>query len=194
MTTEKGIVFPADAPLARKYWGTSFWPTGDNMNGEEKKLVMSQVGKWYWQTVRDNPRYAYRLLSEPIVTMVKADYRMNYVFETDWNTLWLAAYALIMKNLGFIFVLASLCSAIIAARDRNGRHLLFIFCCVLYPLLVVLGDGYYEFEKHLFPALFLGIVFTLALACMRLLAPREQEILLRQPQQYAGGRGQENPV
>jgi hypothetical protein len=192
--TTRNVIFPSNAEEAKKYWGSSFWPTGDNLDVPEQKFVMSQVGKWFWQTIRANPNYAYRLVSEPMITMAKSDYRMNYIFGTDIDNRWLDIHALIMQDFGVIFLLASICSAAIAIRNRNARHLLFILITLLYPLLVVYGDGYYEYEKHLFPVLFLGVVFSLSLSFMSMFAKSHQEILPSGLHQYAGNRRQENAI
>jgi hypothetical protein len=45
---------------------------------------------------------------------------------------------------------------------------------LLYPWLAVFGDGYYEFEKHMLPVLFLGFSFSLSLVSMALSVPRRQ--------------------
>jgi hypothetical protein len=163
MTADSEVVLPNDSPEVKRYWGTSFWPTGDRLSASEGKFISDQVGKWYWQTLRDNPRYYDRMLSEPIVTMLKADYRMNYIFDSDTSGPWFGVSAAAMKHFGAIFILMSIFGLIAAAKNRAPKHIVFVAATVLYPWLVVYGDGYYEYEKHLFPVLFLGVVLSLVL-------------------------------
>jgi hypothetical protein len=174
MVTTANVVFPVQAPQAKQYWGTSFWPTGDQLEANEQAFVLRHVGLWFWQTVRANPRYILLLFTEPILTMIKADYRLDYIFAADLDYRWLAPYAWIMQHFGMIFLLASLCSLVIAIRSRNPWHALFVIGSLLYPWLAVFGDGYYEFEKHMLPVLFLGFSFSLSLVSMALSVPRRQ--------------------
>lgn len=166
MTDSKGIIFPAESSRIRQYWGSSFWPTGDKLDAIESKYVSDNVGRWFWETALANPKYYYRILTEPIFTMVKADYRMSYVFSSDMNNRWLDIHALVMQNFSVIFLLSSISSLVISIRNKNPGHVLFVLFSLMYPLLVVYGDGYHEFEKHVFPVLFLGMVFSIALSFM----------------------------
>jgi hypothetical protein len=163
MTETKDIVFPEGSLKIKQYWGSSFWPTGVKLDGDEQKFIFSHVGKWFWQTISLNPQYGYRLLTEPVLTMGKADYRMNYIFRSDLSQQWLGFHALAMQNFGVIFIVLSIGGLIIAIRNRNTKHVLVFVFLLLYPVMVVFGDGYYEFEKHTFPAMFLGVVFGLGL-------------------------------
>jgi hypothetical protein len=163
MTETKDIAFPENSLKIKQYWGSSFWPTGDKLGSDEQKFIFAHVGKWFWQTISLNPQYGYRLLTEPVLTMGKADYRMNYIFKSDLDQQWLDFHALAMQNFGAIFIVLSIGGLIIASRNKNTKHMLVFAFLLMYPVMVVFGDGYYEFEKHMFPALFLGVVFGLGL-------------------------------
>jgi hypothetical protein len=166
MTASKDIIFPAESSYIRKYWGSSFWPTGNKLDAIERKYVYDNVDRWFWETVIVNPKYYYRLLTEPIFTMVKADYRINYIFSSDMKNRWMDIHALVMQNFGVIFLLLSISSLVISIRNKNPVHVLFVLFLLMYPLIVVYGAAYHEFEKHLFPVMFLGVVFSIALSFM----------------------------
>ena len=171
MTVSKGIVFPAESSLVRKYWGSSFWPTVDGLDVNERKHILYNAGGWFWETAIANPNYYSRILTEPIFTMVKADYRVNYIFRSDISNIWMDINAFVMQNFGLIFLFSSISSLVISIHNKNPRHVLFVIFSFMYPLLVVYGDGYYEFEKHLFPVLFLGMVFSITLLFMSISKP-----------------------
>ena len=166
MTASKDIIFPAESSYIRKYWGSSFWPTGNKLDAIERKYVYDNVDRWFWETVIVNPKYYYRLLTEPIFTMVKADYRISYIFNSDMKNRWMDIHALVMQNFGVIFLLLSISSLVISIRNKNPVHVLFVLFLLMYPLIVVYGAAYHEFEKHLFPVMFLGVVFSIALSFM----------------------------
>ncbi len=176
MTSSKDIIFPAGAARIEPYWGSSFWPTGDKLDADESKFISENAGRWFWKTVLANPRHYYRILTEPILTMINADYRMAYVFRSGMNNRWLDIQGLVMQNFGVIFLLASAGGLVMAIRNRNPMHVLFVLFSLMYPLLVVYGDGYYEFEKHVFPVLVLGVVFSIALSFRSVVARKVQAV------------------
>jgi hypothetical protein len=98
--------------------------------------------------------------------MVKADYRISYIFSSDMKNRWMDIHALVMQNFGVIFLLLSISSLVISIRNKNPVHVLFVLFLLMYPLIVVYGAAYHEFEKHLFPVMFLGVVFSIALSFM----------------------------
>ena len=166
MTTSRGVVLPADSLRIRNYWGSSFWPTGYKLDTADGTYVSRNAGKWYWETVLANPHSYYRLLTEPLFTMVKADYRMNYVFISDMNNGWLDIHARVMRIFGLLVLLSSIGVLVVAIRHRHPWHVIVACVPLMYPLLVVYGDGYYEFERHVFPVLFFEVVFSIALLFM----------------------------
>jgi len=143
------------------YWGSSFWPAGDALPAAQLEEMRSYFGAWYWSTVRANPRYAYRVLTEPILTAFTADYRMDYIFGSSLPSAVLAPHAMLTRHLGEISLLATLGSLMLALYARQLRFVIYNLFLLGYPILVVYGDGYYELEKHLFPITLLGVVFPL---------------------------------
>jgi hypothetical protein len=147
---------------AAPYWGTSYWPTGDALPAAQQMELAPNLRRWYWSTIFDNPRYAHRVVTEPILTAFKADYRMNYIFGSSLPAAALAPHAQLMRHLGALSLIATLCSLALALYGRQLRFTIYNLFLLGYPILVVYGDGYYELEKHLFPTTLLGLVFPLA--------------------------------
>jgi hypothetical protein len=172
-TARRGMVFPADSSRIRPYWGSSFWPTGYRLDAANRRYVSERVSPWFWETVLANPGYYCRLLTEPLFTMVTADYRMNYVFISDVNNGWLDIHAFVMQHFGLLVLLSSITILVISIRNKTPRYALVVCASLFYPLLVVYGDGYYEFERHLFPVLFLEVVLSIALLLMRYPRPAD---------------------
>lgn len=143
------------------YWGSSFWPAGDALPEAQLEEMRTHFRSWYWSTIHANPQYAYRVLTEPILTAFKADYRMDYLFGSSLPPALLAPHSLLTRHLGAISLIATLCSLILALYARQMRFVLYNLFLLGYPILVVYGDGYYELEKHLFPITLLGLVFPL---------------------------------
>lgn len=156
------VQLPADAYNFRQYWGSSYWPVGDSLAPAQRDYLASHLRPWFWSTLRANPGHAFRLLSEPVATAAAADFRMLYLFRSSLPPALQAPYQALTRHLGALGLFAICLSLFIAVRKRNGRHLLYGLFLLGYPLLVVYGDGYYEFEKHMFAVVILSIVFPIA--------------------------------
>lgn len=158
MVRADGIQLPAGTAA---YWGSSFWPEGDALPEARLAEMSTHFRSWYWATLSANPQYAYRVVTEPILTAVKADYRMDYLFASSLPPALLEPYSLLTRHLGALSLLATLCSLILAIHTRRLRFVLYNLFFLGYPVLAVYGDGYYELEKHLFPITLLGLVMPL---------------------------------
>ncbi|WP_295997848.1 hypothetical protein [Rugamonas sp.] len=161
------VHFPAGSEDARPYWGSSYWPTGAALAQPQQDLLGTHLRAWFWSTLLANPQYAYRIVSEPITTAAGADYRMDYLFRSTLPAPLLAPYGVLMRYWGALALLASTLSLLAALRARQVRYALYSLFLLGYPWLVVYGDGYFEFEKHLFPITLLGVLFPLARLLMR---------------------------
>lgn len=151
---------PEGMEPTKQYWGTSYWPTGTSIEPTTAAYIIQHQRAWYWQTVLANPRYLFRLATEPLLMTWRADYTMTYFFRTDLlDSTWLQWATLPMRYLGVIYLVCLASALVLAARRKSVRHVLTILFMLLYPLPVVYGDGYYEFEKHMFPMVLLGIVY-----------------------------------
>jgi hypothetical protein len=144
-----------------QYWGTSFWPEGNALPEAQLDDMSRHFRSWYWSTIFANPQYAYRVVTEPLLTALKADYRIEYLFQSSLPPALLAPYSLLTRHLGPVSLLATLCSLALALYTRQLRFVLYNLFLLGYPILAVYGDGYYELEKHLFPVTLLGLVFPL---------------------------------
>lgn len=168
MTSAETVSLPAEATRFRQYWGSSYWPSGIGMHADEAEQVAANVNRWYRETLVSNAGRSAQLVLQPFLTMLGADYRMNYIFSTEIDNLWMRMNGFLMQHFGMIFLLAVLCALCIALKARNVRQIGFLLFCLLYPTLVVYGDGYYEFEKHVFPVMYLSVTFSLYLSAATL--------------------------
>jgi hypothetical protein len=176
LTANAEIVFPPGSERSRRHWGSSYWPTGDGLDPVESQHIADNAGNWFWQTILSNPKYLFRILTQPILTAIKADYRMDYIFISKIDNKWMDANSICMQHFGAVFSIASAVGLIISIESRNRKHVLLIGSLFCYPLFVVYGDGYYEFEKHLLPALVFGVIFSMYLSFTRLPSKKLQRV------------------
>ncbi|HVK40391.1 MAG TPA: hypothetical protein VNA88_17810 [Candidatus Kapabacteria bacterium] len=165
-----GIDLPADIGAQRQLWGSSYWPTGIEQDTARQQFVAEHVRGWYWQTLGANPSLMVDAVVQPVATAIAADYRLRYIFRSELAEGWLAVGTVTMRYFGWIVLIASIASIAVAARRRNARAMLFAVVALLYPILAVYGDGYYELEKHLLPVFNLAVVVSLGIAA----TPRER--------------------
>jgi hypothetical protein len=166
LVDDRGIVFPADSLAIREHWGSSYWANDDRRDSSDRNMMAQRAAGWYRETLRVNPALLGDVIVQPVLTAITADYRLEYIFRSDIDARWLVAFAATMKHFGWLILAASVASIVVAARRRNTRVLLVAIATLLYPILAVFGDGYYEFEKHLLPVLYLGLVISLSLVAI----------------------------
>lgn len=160
------VELPSESLVIRKHWGTSYWPTGVGLDTIESEYVSPRLAGWYWETLYRNPTVILSMFAQPVLTMVTADYRMSYIFRSEIDDRWFAGHTTAMENFGWISAFASIITFIVAVRRKDWRIILFALVMMLYPVITVYGDGYYEFEKHLFPVLLFGVVLSLTVLRM----------------------------
>ncbi len=146
--------------------GTSFWPTG--------KEIMQLKGKSYLNTHITLRSFAEMLFSNGVLkhyllstyaVALKSDYSLEYLQQqpsknTDQQ---FKPRQTITRSFGFIYFFLS---TVIAATLRGRWTWIIAPYIIALPLVVVLGDGFYEFEKHMIP-FFIMLPFLASIASDR---------------------------
>lgn len=143
--------------------GTSFWPYGQNIfeAGRDPQLVDQA------RVAVSLPSYVHQIWSHGIgATLLsvyqvatRSDFSLRYLKGTRQGLL--GHRDTILTQLGY--VLAGL-TFVMLVMSRTPVHLLLVGTTVMAPLFVFIGDGYYEFEKHLIPYIMVFPVFFLPYA------------------------------
>jgi hypothetical protein len=154
-------------PLPPGLLGTSYWPTGREIL--EKGAPYDDIGALL-ATLK--PSYFWRvLLSKAVFTdlfvtamrlSVSSDYALRYLQgDTQgfrFSSL-VAARDFLLRHFGLVY-LGCLVACLVILRGRE--KLIGVMCLMAMPLAIVIGDGFYEFEKH-FAAYFmcLPVIFLM---------------------------------
>ncbi|MBH1448725.1 hypothetical protein Q7W57_11655 [Stenotrophomonas geniculata] len=170
--------------------GTSYWPTGAEISTERwspataaTRAVQIQnafdAGKphMYVMRVASQPALAWALLRNTVATAWKSDYSLSHlrsdktIADRGFNAVGLSGWA---------FQLGALLLVVIVAVRRTATSFFALICFgLIAPLFVVLGDGYYEFEKHMAPYIMLTPAFV---AIQFANGGRRKPGVLRQPE------------
>lgn len=154
-------------PAPANLWGASYWPTGadisrsawsTNTNEKVKEQILSILNKGaltkYFIYLVKNPKTAVSIGRNAILTAFKADYSLSYIRNPApavWSLSWLS----MLLALGFYQISAFVVGCCIVFTRRWKAILVYIYFFIGGPIFVVMGDGYFEFEKHLVPILLL---------------------------------------
>ena len=145
------------------YLGTSYWPTGNEIFSNEVNLVETkeQISKtlkpnFYLKTLFTNNVF-FDLIRSVYEITLKSNYSISYLLQNDEKkrkSNQLKNH--LQKYLGLSFFAIALYGLLRESLAGKVAGL----TIVLMPLLVVGGDGFYEFEKHMVPFfMVLPIVF-----------------------------------
>jgi len=91
-----------------------------------------------------------------------SDYSLEYIRNKNQSriTSWLDGLSgFIYKNNGFVYLLTAVFCA--AMAKKRGQHLVIIYLFLGAPIFVVVGDGYFEFEKHMMPYFFISFALLI---------------------------------
>lgn len=162
----------------RELLGTAFWPTGEQLliklqsektPPEERKMAGAVIAQGainsYALYVINNPRLLVQVMKNTYLMVVKSNYNLEYIQAPPVVNVgifkllrdvkkWLCA------NGGLIFFAAIFSGMVIGFRWPSFLMGLYV---LLLPLFVVVGDGFYEFEKHLSPYMILTPAFVFML-------------------------------
>lgn len=170
--------------------GTSYWPTGDNMrksindistSDSEKDVLKNKIevanSKNYINMYFTNPQLIYSVSKNAIMTAFHSEISLKYLRNpNEVSDAFTKSSILMSANLYKLIVLIN----IVIFFYLYKRF--FLILCALYvslgfPIFVVLGDGYYEFEKHIVPYIILYPFFCMILYY---LTTRNSSVLERQ--------------
>ncbi len=144
-------------------WCSSYWPTGVALPVAEQTHLRATLPDHFRQALQAKPSIFFTVVQESVITAFRADYRQRYLRSQHWPQ-WLdhsTAGRAPWGALALALVVAA-CIRSVLVRDWSGVWLLSL--SILYPAYVVFGDGYYEFEKHLFPWLLWLALTSLSVA------------------------------
>jgi hypothetical protein len=149
------VLTPLGMPSgAEKVWGHSYWPDV-RIESQGAMAAYANLGRApnYLRLLLRHPSLPVTISSESFVTAVRADYSLCYLSQrcTDESfTPYGRALLAVQRHLGLTFVLAFI--LFVGAVIRKRAFIASVsFVSMIAPLVVVMGDGYYEFEKHLVP-------------------------------------------
>lgn len=168
----------ADEPLpGRSLLGTTYWPTGaeisarawaPNATATDRSRVAEvfSQGKFgpYFQYVDSHPSIVPDLVGNTYLTALTSDYSMGYVRNPQTKNTLMARTLSAIGSVSLQWVLLTV-TALALRRRSWAAVLIAVYYLLGAPLFVVLGDGYFEFEKHMAPYLMLAPAILAAMWC-----------------------------
>lgn len=152
--------------------GTTFWPTGQEeiaKNAEAKKAIEKSVKFMkYLAFLESNPGIAFKLAKNTYTLAITSDYSTSYLENKNLSNSYIQynkIRAPILSIFGFIYIAAF---ALLAFRSRTRFEYAVVAIYIALPMIAVVGDGFYEFEKHMIPY-FMSIPLFFVLQQQRLL-------------------------
>ena len=150
-------------PMLSNYLGTSYWPTGSEIFTNDVNLAETkdQIKKtlrpnFYFKTLFEYSVF-FRLVKDVYWITLNSDYSISYLLqEAEKNRQTTKLKKHIQQYVGLAFYAIILFGLL----RRNWAGKVASLTILLMPLLVVGGDGFYEFEKHMVPFfMVLSVVF-----------------------------------
>lgn len=151
--------------------GASYWPTGLDMRraatddlgrARYARVVTEGREPTYIGHLLRNPHAAALLVSNTYLTTVLSDYATRYVRSDPLvpgavSRMLQHAREAILRYFGALCAVAIILWCVV---QRTWTAVLTAACVALIPMLVVMGDGFFEFEKHMVPYLMLMPLFV----------------------------------
>ena len=153
-------------------WGTSYWPTGLELlvsgNDPRWQSIEQHLNpKFFLKFLYSHPDVMAQYLQNGVLVFVTSNYAFGVLQEIAPSMIGVGLAAI--SSYGFqsvIWIYALLLIYFLLTRKSTGRALgIVIFMGA--PFAVLLGDGFFEFEKHLMP-------FWITLPLLPLLVPSDQ--------------------
>lgn len=146
--------------------GESYWPTGARISSERwtsgttparaqqiKEAFDRGRPSRYLHDVATHAAIAKSLLGNTIKMAWRSDFSLKHL-RPDINRRSISATLAVLAKPAFQLACITLL-ALFALRPNKASLFVTLYFCIGAPLFVVLGDGYYEFEKHLAPFIML---------------------------------------
>jgi hypothetical protein len=158
--------------------GTSYWPTGDTIrrdafgpggSEEDKKQYDSIIKKG---SIGNYMHFLYAHQSI-IGLLIKNTYRISLISDYSVSYLrssliskgnvvlkkFLDSIEFIRMSYGYIFYLIALVTCVCCCINFSMTNLMVtVYYFLVSPLFALMGDGFYEYEKHMMPYLFLALL------------------------------------
>jgi hypothetical protein len=153
-----------------RLWGTSFWPkglelmtSGDDARWQsiEKLLTFKVMATYFWAHPQELGHYFFN--SSRI--FLESNYTLKYlqIANPSSASAEFSGFSNVFRKVIMLFYLAAL--ILFFLSRKNGGQLIGILTILCAPLAVILGDGFFEFEKHMMP-------YFIALPLLFILIPR----------------------
>jgi hypothetical protein len=156
-------------PMPAGLLGTSYWPTGVEIleNGaqyEDVSAVLASLKPSYFARVLIAKSVFANLFVTALRLSVSSDYSVQYLQVPTVGFRFsgiVAGRDFLLRHFGLVY-LGCLVACVVILRGWD--RLIGVTCLVAMPLVIAIGDGFYEFEKH-FAAYFmcLPVIFLLRL-------------------------------
>lgn len=154
-------------PFAEGLWGTSYWPVGAEISkqawgagvsGETKERVLGIVNngglRGYVFYLMSHPWTIMSVITNSLLTSISSDYSLTYIRNPApkaWSRAWVSIG---VARYFFQISVLLICACMLLKRSWGGWFV-GIYFVLGAPVFVVIGDGYFEFEKHMVPMLML---------------------------------------
>ena len=181
--------------------GTSYWPEGWELSAlawqpgttpETLRLIQRAVAEGefrnYFRYLAQNPAVIAPLITNTYAAAIGSDYSLSYLRNPDSGSSYAARAFSKIGTYSLIFSLLTLLVTALLSRDWISL-VAFTYVAFGAPMFVVLGDGYYEFEKHMTPYLMVTPAIVALFLC-RLNRPKKEPA---EPHQMADG-GERPPL
>jgi hypothetical protein len=150
--------------LAHPLMGSSYWPDGEQaVNGKDPvrkaSILLAISPENYLGTLFFNKTPLLDFVKSGVSVLLISDYATQYLFDREGRSppLLHDLRSLILSYAGW-----SIAIVLVFLWSRNSLGLGVVFLLFAMPYFVVLGDGYYEFEKHMLTYLMALPLFGLA--------------------------------
>lgn len=146
--------------------GTSFWPTGSNLLKKAiGRQIFSQLSwRLYYQTIPKSLSTLTSILINVYSVGLTSDYSMSYIrspYQSSNIKFSLEpARLFIHQNLGKIYILMTM-TLVVLMLYKSLLPIITLGFYLSVPIFVFVGDGFYEFEKHIIPYVMLLGFFIL---------------------------------
>ena len=134
--------------------GTSFWPTGqETLKHYTAQQLHINNNNFFFSQLFYNPILILKIVKSSFLTASKADYSLEYLVKSNTNS----SFVIVSKNITSIAYIIFITVLLIGNFIKFNNYKITYTICIIFgvPFFTVVGDGYFEFEKHILPYIFL---------------------------------------
>lgn len=145
----------ACSPEGYKLMGSTYWPTIDNLRSEGDAFIVEYIEslslRSFWNCWLETGN-TFEFIESILYATATSNYSLDYIAQRrdeNFSPILGAVLDFSEKSIGLMFLIFSILSAYFS---RGSLFFVpFGLSLMILPVLVVLGDGFYEFEKHMMP-------------------------------------------